>query len=133
MTPKLRALLILALTTIGFSRSASAADRNGAFKPGEYPVKGRATLSVAGDTARVELSDNFETRSGPDLFVLLHREKKPTSYDAKDYVNLGVLKQIKGKQAYAVPEKVNSKRYRSVVIWCKKFDVTFAYAPLEDG
>ncbi|MEL6339915.1 MAG: DM13 domain-containing protein [Myxococcota bacterium] len=133
MTHKLGGLLVLAVATTAFLPAASAADRSGAFRAAQYPVEGRATLSVASDAARVELSDDFETRSGPDLFVLLHRAKKPTSYDAKDYVSLGVLKTIKGKQVYAVPAKVDLKRYRSVVIWCKKFDVTFAYAPLGDS
>ena len=41
------------------------------------------------------------------------------------------LKANNGSQNYALPAGVDLSRYNSVSIWCKSFDVTFAYAPLE--
>lgn len=79
----------------------------------------------------VELSDNFRTGRGPDVFVLLHREATPTSYDQEDYINLGMMSRFRGTQRYEIPEDVNLDDFQSVVIWCRQFDVTFGHAKLE--
>jgi hypothetical protein len=35
-----------------------------------------------------------------------------------------------GDQNYAVPRVADPGSYRTVVIWCQRFSVTFGYAPL---
>ena len=92
-----------------------------------HPAKGEVTVSAK----KVELSKGFESHNGPDLYVLLHRDEEPQNYKKSSYVNLGRLKKVKGAQSYSIPEGIRADAYRSVVIWCKKFDITFAYAPLK--
>jgi hypothetical protein len=46
------------------------------------------------------------------------------------YVDLGDLKGNIGAQNYAIPRAVRLAGYRSVVVWCKRFGVAFAAAPV---
>lgn len=41
------------------------------------------------------------------------------------------LKANNGTQNYAIPAGTDLSLYKSVIIWCRPFDVTFAYAILE--
>jgi hypothetical protein len=42
-------------------------------------------------------------------------------------LNLGPLK---GNQTYELPAGFDPEKYRSISIWCKRFSVNFATAPL---
>jgi Electron transfer DM13 len=46
------------------------------------------------------------------------------------FVDLGPLKGNKGDQNYEVPASVDLAKYRAVTIWCARFNVNFATAPL---
>ena len=48
----------------------------------------------------------------------------------KRFVDLGKLKGNKGNQNYRLPDNVDVSRYRSAVIWCKRFTVGFGVASL---
>jgi hypothetical protein len=45
-------------------------------------------------------------------------------------LELGALKGNKGNQNYELPAGVDLSKYRSVVIWCRRFSVPFGAAPL---
>ena len=45
--------------------------------------------------------------------------------DFATYLDLGSIKGNHGEQNYAVPAGTDIGRYRSVVIWCKRFSVGF--------
>lgn len=68
----------------------------------------------------IELSQNFKTSSGPDLYVYLGNDE-PTQIIAK-------LKKNSGAQTYALPEGVNLSNFSTVFIHCKKYDHTFGKA-----
>ena len=76
---------------------------------------------------------NFETSNGPDVRVYL-----VASRDASDsetvkqagFVELGTLKGNVGDQNYEISSDVDLNKYRAVTIWCKRFGVNFATAPL---
>jgi hypothetical protein len=76
--------------------------------------------------------DRFRTSNGPALKVYLSAAPATGPADAFDdrYVNLGDLKGNIGEQNYAVPGDVDLARYRSVVVWCKRFSVPFGAAAL---
>jgi hypothetical protein len=46
------------------------------------------------------------------------------------FVELGKLKGTDGDQNYDVPSGLDLGKYRAVTIWCKRFSVNFATAPL---
>ena len=45
-------------------------------------------------------------------------------------MELGKLKGNEGDQNYDVPDDLDLSRYRAVTIWCRRFSVNFATAPL---
>ena len=69
--------------------------------------------------------ENFKTINGPDLFVYLSKDR-----DAKDFVNLGVLKATEGNINYEVPAGVNINDYPYALVWCRLFGVLFNSADL---
>ena len=93
-----------------------------------------ASKSPPAGTARPRppLTD-FETSNGPDVHVYL-----VAADDALDsaavtragFVEVGPLKGNIGDQNYELPASVDLGRYRAVTIWCKRFSVNFATAPL---
>ncbi|WP_236618823.1 DM13 domain-containing protein [Acaryochloris sp. CCMEE 5410] len=104
----------------------------GAFVSGNYNTQGSATLIFSEGKTFLELDQAFQTDQGPDLFVLLHQDAKPETYEPDDYKVVSKLKEIQGVQQYEIPADADLAKYRSVAIWCKKFNVTFGYAPLTD-
>lgn len=104
----------------------------GAFVSGNYNTQGNATLISSEGKTFLELDQSFQTDQGPDLFVLLHQDAKPETYEPDDYMVVSKLKNIRGQQQYEIPADADLAKYQSVAIWCKKFNVTFGYAPLTD-
>ena len=73
--------------------------------------------------------ENFSVRNGPDLFVYLSPYEDGYGDGA---VNLGELKATDGAFNYEVPAEVDVSQFRSAIVWCKRFSVLFAAAPLEE-
>jgi hypothetical protein len=102
----------------------------------EHTTSGTVTLLRLADGSHVVRLTRLDTSNGPDLRVWLTdapvREGRAGwhVFDDGEYVSLGRLKGNKGSQNYAVPEGVDVSRFRSVSIWCDRFDVSFGAAPL---
>jgi hypothetical protein len=106
----------------------------GEFHNADKAGKGTATVYELADGKRVLRLSDFATDNGPDLYVRLIAadDAKDTASAAKTkYVQLAKLKGNKGNQNYALPEKVDLAKYRVVSIWCNRFSVNFAAAPLK--
>jgi hypothetical protein len=106
----------------------------GQFHNADKTGKGTATIYQLADGKRVLRLTNFAVDNGPDLHVRLiaANDAKSTASVAKtDHVELGKLKGNKGSQNYDVPENVDLSKYRVVSIWCNRFSVNFAAAPLK--
>ena len=108
---------------------------SGKFHKAEKAGKGTATVYQLADGKRVLRLSNFETDNGPDLYVRLIAadDAKDTASVAKtEYVEVAKLKGNKGAQNYEFPENVDLDKYRVVSIWCNRFSVNFAAAPLTE-
>jgi hypothetical protein len=103
---------------------------SGNFEKSEHPTSGAAQIVMQNGKKYLKFDSSFQSDSGPDLFVILHRQDSPKSYGKADYVSLGRLKKVSGQQMYAIPNGVNIAKFKSIVIWCKKFNATFGFAPL---
>lgn len=105
----------------------------GSFRKLKYETRGTATLDQAEDGHYYVRLEDFETQNGPDLFVYLSTAPASAEGEAfiEDFINLGELKGNIGNQNYQVPDGTDLEKYRSVVIWCKRFAVGFGVAPLD--
>ena len=94
------------------------------FQKKTYSVKGGITVEQRGSQTVIVFSDDFRTRSGPDLKVFLSRNDVATSTGANatsNAVKLGVLKDNRGAQEYVLPEGVNIADFSSVLVHCEAF------------
>lgn len=114
--------------------------RVGSFVSGEHETKGSVSLVSEEGQNFIELDSDFQTSElGPDLVVILHREAdvigstNPPAYPLKegDYVVIAPLSQYSGAQRYQIPDNINLADYKSVGIWCRKFNATFGAAVLQ--
>jgi len=104
----------------------------GQFKGYAHDTEGTAAIFDV-DGNRVLRLTNFKTSNGPDVHVYL-----VGAPDAKDdatvknagFVDLGSMKGNVGDQNYDVPNTVDLHKYQAVTIWCARFNVNFATAPL---
>ena len=105
----------------------------GSFHSVAQESRGTATVFQYADGKRVLRFTDFETSNGPEVKVYL-----VAAGDAKDnesvkkagFVNLGPLKGNRSDQNYDIPADLDLARYRAVTIWCQRFGVNFATAPL---
>jgi hypothetical protein len=75
--------------------------------------------------------EDLHTSNGPDVKVVLSERPHDTVGNlAPGYLNLGTLKGNEGSSNYAIPAGTDLNKYKSVVIWCKRFDAVFAAAPI---
>ena len=111
---------------------AQATPQSGAFVGVGHQTQGNVSIVTENGKRYLEFDQGFKTDNGPDLFVLLHREDIPKSYGESDYVSLGRLQTVKGTQRYEIPDDLTLESFRSAVIWCRRFNVTFGYATLSN-
>jgi hypothetical protein len=69
-------------------------------------------------------------QNGPDLYVWLLAADSYDGGTPVDYIDLGTLKGTVGGQNYALPEEFDPAVHRTVLVWCLRFSVPFAAAPL---
>lgn len=112
--------------------SPVAVAKSGNFKAGEHPTQGTVSVVTEEGKRYLEFDQRFKTNQGPDVFVILYRSDTPPIYGIKknDYVSIARLQKISGSQRYALPDNVKLADFRSVAVWCRKFNATFGYAPL---
>lgn len=104
----------------------------GAFRSLGHTTSGRALVLDLGDGRRVLRLEDLHTSNGPDLFVYLSVTPADGPRDAfdGDFVSLGRLKANRGNQNYQIAADVDLRRYRSVVVWCRRFTYAFGAASL---
>ena len=103
---------------------------SGSFVASEHPTTGLAEIVMQNGKKYLRLNKEFKSEDGPDVFVLLHRQDAPKDYKRSNYVSLGRRQKISGKQLYRIPAGVDITEYKSVVIWCRKFNATFGFATI---
>ena len=125
---------------VNFGQAALAAPTSmpvrvaeGNFRGIAHETKGMASIYKLPDGKQVLRFSGFETSNGPDVRIYL-----VAAPDAKDndtvtkagFIDLGSIKGNIGDQNYDLPAGVDLSKYRAVTVWCKRFGVNFATAPL---
>uniref|UniRef100_A0AAU2JL56 DM13 domain-containing protein n=1 Tax=Streptomyces sp. NBC_00049 TaxID=2903617 RepID=A0AAU2JL56_9ACTN len=103
----------------------------------EHATTGTVKLLRLADGSHTVRLENLDTSNGPALRVWLTDQPVIEGsdgwhvFDDGKHVSLGELKGNKGDQNYAVPADVNPADFRSLSIWCDRFDVSFGAATLD--
>ncbi len=111
--------------------SEPTVELSGTFKDADsfHRGSGKATVFTLPDGKRVLRFEDFTVTNGPSLSVYLVRHHDGNVDSG--FLDLGKLKGNKGNQNYDIPADVDLSAYKSVVIWCVPFRVTFATASLQ--
>jgi hypothetical protein len=116
-------------TTVTPATTDPIAVSSGAFYGIDHAASGTATIYEQSGSYVLRFEDDTDIQNGPDLYVWL----LPTAdYQGtpKDYIDLGKIKGNVGGQNYVLPPEFDPEFHRSVLIWCLRFSVPFAAAPL---
>jgi hypothetical protein len=105
----------------------------GNFRGIAHETKGVASIYQLPDGKKVLRFSGFETSNGPDVQVYLvaadHAPDNETVTRA-GFIRIADLKGNMGDQNYDLPAGIDLSKYRAVTIWCRRFGVNFATAPL---
>ena len=98
----------------------------------DHGTSGSLVLLENADGRRFARIENLQTDQGPDVYVYLSTNTVdgPEHAFDDDYVNLGGLQGNLGNQNYEIPADTDLSRYRSLVIWCDRFDSAFGAVQL---
>ncbi len=77
----------------------------------------------------LRLTPDFSLAKAPDPYVVLSR----TASVDQQSLYLGRVKSFSGVATFAIPAGTDLASFSHVVIWCKKFNVALADAPLASG
>jgi pentapeptide MXKDX repeat protein len=108
----------------------------GKFHGKVHKTEGRATVYQEADGKLVLRLTNFKTSNGPDVHVILVATKDAMDdanflKDNTEKIELGKLKGNEGDQNYEIPAGTDLTRFRTVSIYCERFNANFGAAPLE--
>ncbi len=103
---------------------------SGQFVASEHPTIGMVKIVAMNGKTYLKFDNTFKSDSGPDLYVLLHRQGTPKDYKKDNYISLGRLKKVTGSQMYEIPADTDISEFKSAVIWCRQFNATFGFATL---
>jgi pentapeptide MXKDX repeat protein len=110
--------------------------KTGKFHGKVHKTEGRATIYQEADGKLVLRLTKFRTSNGPDVHVIL--VATPDAMDDANFlkdntekVELGKLKGNEGDQNYEVPAGTDLTKFRTVSIYCERFNANFGAAPLE--
>ena len=89
------------------------------------------TIDIVNNTAtsvmKIYFHSDFNISEGPDLYIYLSRNTSSSDQNIGIYIDLGIFTTYTGPFNVTFPSNININLYKSVVIYCKQFDVIFAY------
>jgi len=90
---------------------------------------GRGKVQIADVSgARYLRFENVDIAGAPDVYVYLSDR---TDGQPGSFTNLGKLKATNGSFNYTIPADLDLTKVKSVVAWCRAFNVTITFALLE--
>ncbi len=108
---------------------------SGTFVSQEHETSGSARVIERADGTRVLRLEDLTSSDGPDVHVWLTDVESGLdewgAYDDGRYVALGKVKATHGDHNYEIPADADLDGFRSVVLWCDRFNVAFGSAALD--
>src|SRR5438128_6353599 len=125
-----------AMPTSANATGAETVLASGPFHSVAHDGKGTASIYKLSDGKRILRLTDFETSNGPDVHVYLVAANDATDSEMvkkAGFREIGSLKGNIGDQNYELPANVDLAKYHAVTIWCQRFGVNFATAPLSSS
>ncbi len=110
--------------------SGPVALATGAFYGIDHSASGTATIYEQDGRHVLRFEEDTDIQNGPDLYVWVLADDDFGGAITVDYIDLGKLKGSIGGQNYELPPEFDPAVHRAVLIWCLRFRVPFAAAPL---
>jgi hypothetical protein len=96
----------------------------------DHAAEGTAAVYQQGGDFVLRFEDDTDIQNGPNLYVWLLPASSYQGGAPTEYIDLGTLKGTIGGQNYELPDEFDPTVHRVVLIWCLRFAVPFAAAPL---
>ena len=96
----------------------------------DHDAAGTATIYEQDGSFVLRFEEDTDIQNGPDLYVWLLPGTEYGGGTPTEYIDLGTLKGTVGSQNYQLPPEYDPAIHRAVLIWCLRFAVPFAAAPL---
>ncbi len=128
--PNLPAESTAATTTTSSPVAEIVEIASGAFSGIDHRASGTATVYSQDGRYVLRFEDDTDIQNGPDLYVWVLPSDAYEGGVPDDYLDLGTLTGNVGGQNYQLPEGFDPAVHRTVLIWCLRFAVPFAAAPL---
>lgn len=118
-------------TTTPTAPSGPVAIADGTFTGiGRYSAAGTATIYEQDGRQVLRFEDDTDIQNGPDLYVWLVPGSDYDGAEPVEFIDLGRLEGSVGGQNYELPEGFDADEDWYVLVWCLRFSVPFASAPL---
>ncbi|MEK6153593.1 DM13 domain-containing protein [Flavobacteriaceae bacterium 3-367] len=122
-------LFLLLVSYTGFSQTI----KKGGFEKQNKSISGTFEIVERDGGTYIVLSDDFKTKSAPDLKLFLSKKQlatitgKNAPYGA---VLISKLKSAKGGQSYKIPSNIVLKEYSSLLIHCEQYGILWGGSSL---
>ncbi|MGH9167853.1 MAG: DM13 domain-containing protein [Acidimicrobiia bacterium] len=105
----------------------------GSWRGIDHTASGTVTVYRQSDRYALRFEDDTDIQNGPDLKVWFLEGSDYQGGQPTTFLNLGPLKGNVGGQNYELDADFDPARHRAVLVWCERFSVPFAVAPLTEG
>ncbi|MGH7547601.1 MAG: DM13 domain-containing protein [Gemmatimonadales bacterium] len=120
----------MAHDAMGHDAMAMSKSFHGSFTGvGNHQVSGGFEVVTENGKPVLRFTQDFSLSKAPDAYVVL---SSTTGVDRRSKY-LGRVKTFSGAAAFEIPAGTDLASFSHVVIWCKKFKVALADAPLASG
>ena len=139
LKPRLRGpsrivLLIIGLVTVGSTVTTAATLADGAaWVKKSFSVEGTWVIEEENGRKYIVLSDDFKTKSAPDLKIFLskHSVADASNKNATEgAVLVGELPRVKGAVRLEIPAGTDLDQFRSLLLHCEQYRKLWAAASL---
>jgi hypothetical protein len=103
---------------------------SGEFVGIDHSATGTAAVYEQDGRYVLRFEDDTDIQNGPDLYVWLLPSTSYQGGSPAEFIDLGFLQGTVGGQNYDLPDEFDPEQHRAVLIWCLRFAVPFATAPL---
>jgi hypothetical protein len=102
----------------------------GGFYGIDHSAAGTAAVYEQDGRYVLRFEDDTDIQNGPDLYVWVLASETYDAGTPGEYIDLGTLEGNVGGQNYDLPSEFDPEVHRFVLVWCLRFAVPFAGAPL---